>query len=274
MSNFVPKREMLYDEAADYIMLQRLAYEYDNYTAPLIPKLHAVSPQATKLTQLQCFPVVGNIIVLYISLNFALQTRRFEGLGGAPFRRMLARILLVFLIGFVPFVSVYATYKLRPLYTSWMIFSDEIDAKGMYLGMSVAGRRAEFPVPHTPNQLPSSVPQIPREAGDEEKCTQTRMPMPEPHHYPPQLSPLQMQESLNLGPPDSADKEKAGYCSYTPEHRSTTASTLTSTQASSRAESPDGGNVAVFAQHHGGGFLDLSSPTEERFAKPLKWLRK
>ncbi|KAJ1960179.1 hypothetical protein GGI12_003948 [Dipsacomyces acuminosporus] len=277
MSSFVPRREMLYDEAEDYRKLQRMAYEYDNYATPLIPKLGKYAPNATKLTQLQCIPIVGNIIVLSISLNFALKTRRFEGLGNRPFRRMLLRIMLVFFLGFIPFVCVYATYKLCPLYTSWTIFSSEIDAKGMYLGVSVAGRRAEFPTPHN-TILPEN------HIGEEEKWTEAKPPMPAPMRMPepryishtctPQPAPAKIPEPLNIGPPEGVDERNIGYYSCNHDSSESSSSTLNSTEANSRATSLDG-EIMQFTQHHVGGFLDLSSPTDEkRPSSFIRWLRR
>ncbi|KAI7823132.1 hypothetical protein BX661DRAFT_207137 [Kickxella alabastrina] len=139
-------RPMTFEEAGEFKGLQSMAYEYDNYLLPLFPSLRALAPQATKISQLQCIPIFGNLVVFYITCKFISRSTNIGCIGGSTIVYMLGYSLLMFIVGFIPFVNVWLAYKLRPLYKCWQLFSSEIDNRGLYYGVSKAGMLAEFPV--------------------------------------------------------------------------------------------------------------------------------
>ncbi|KAJ2690188.1 hypothetical protein GGH99_002671 [Coemansia sp. RSA 1285] len=144
MANAKHRRAMLPQEIADFKELQKMAYTYDNYTLPLFQQLYALAPKATKLSQLQCIPIFGNLYVFFLHIRFISRATNFGCLDSSTKMKMVGIAMLTLLVGFIPFVNVWATYKLTPLYSCWRLLSNDIVAKGLYSGVSTAGARTEF----------------------------------------------------------------------------------------------------------------------------------
>ncbi|KAJ1666779.1 hypothetical protein IW140_002371 [Coemansia sp. RSA 1813] len=144
MGNALHRRAMMPDEVTDFKELQRMAYTYDNYTLPLFQPLYALAPNATKLAQIQCIPVLGNLYILMLHIRFIARANNFSCLNGSTTIRMVFITLIMLLVGFIPFVNVWATYRMQPLHSCWRLFSNDILSKGLYLGVSEAGMRTEF----------------------------------------------------------------------------------------------------------------------------------
>ncbi|KAJ2895713.1 hypothetical protein GGI21_003541 [Coemansia aciculifera] len=151
------QRAMLYEEAEDFKRLQRLVFDYDNYIVPLFPRLYKVAPKSTKLAQLQCIPIVGNLFIFWLTSRFIYKSMNFDCLSTSTVAFMMCYSGIMFLVGFVPFLGVWATYKMKPLYTCWTMFSKDINNKGLYHGESASGARAEFPVRDTMRTDMSSI---------------------------------------------------------------------------------------------------------------------
>ncbi|KAJ1900225.1 hypothetical protein IW146_005765 [Coemansia sp. RSA 922] len=143
------RRAMLYEEAEDFKRLQRVVFDYDNYIVPLFPRLYKISPKSTKVAQLQCIPIIGNLFIFWLTSRFIYQSMKFDCLSTSTTLYMMAYSGAMFAVGFIPFIGVWATYKLKPLYTCWTLFSKDINNKGLYHGESIPGARAEFPVRDT-----------------------------------------------------------------------------------------------------------------------------
>ncbi|KAJ2690709.1 hypothetical protein IWW39_000511 [Coemansia spiralis] len=161
-NNPVPRqfqRAMLHEEAENFKRLQRLVFDYDNYIVPLFPRLYKVSPKSTKLAQLQCIPIVGNLFIFWLTSRFIYKSMKFECLSTSTTAYMVAFSGALFALGFVPFIGVWATYRLKPLYTCWTLFSKDINNKGLYHGESIPGARAEFPVRDSMTSHMSSIHQ-------------------------------------------------------------------------------------------------------------------
>ncbi|KAJ2826420.1 hypothetical protein FBU31_003447, partial [Coemansia sp. 'formosensis'] len=157
------RRAMLYEEAEDFKRLQRVVFDYDNYIVPLFPRLYKVAPKSTKLAQLQCIPIIGNLFIFWLTNRFIYQSMKFDCLSTSTVIYMMAYSGFMFAIGFIPFAGVWATYKMKPLYTCWALFSKDINNKGLYHGESIPGARAEFPARDTITSNMSSFHQVNRD---------------------------------------------------------------------------------------------------------------
>ncbi|KAJ2062718.1 hypothetical protein GGI17_002225 [Coemansia sp. S146] len=151
------RRAMLCEEAEDFKRLQRVVFDYDNYIVPLFPRLYKISPKSTKVAQLQCIPIIGNLFIFWLTSRFIYQSMKFDCLSTSTTLYMMAYSGAMFAVGFIPFIGVWATYKLKPLYTCWALFSKDINNKGLYHGESIPGARAEFPVRDTMASNMSSI---------------------------------------------------------------------------------------------------------------------
>ncbi|KAJ2718601.1 hypothetical protein GGI07_005684, partial [Coemansia sp. Benny D115] len=145
-------RPMTYFEAEEFKKLQSMAFEYDNYLLPLFPSLHSVAPQATKISQMQCIPILGNLYYLYISLYFIMRTTNINNGGSSTVVQMLGYTMFMFIVGFIPFVNVWVAYKMNPLYRCWLVFSERVDVHGLYYGVSKSGMRTEYLIDESLNE--------------------------------------------------------------------------------------------------------------------------
>ncbi|KAJ2440945.1 hypothetical protein GGF42_007460 [Coemansia sp. RSA 2424] len=193
------QRAMLHEEAEDFKRLQRVVFDYDNYIVPLFPRLYKVSPKSTKVAQLQCIPILGNLFIFWLTSRFIYQSMKFDCLSASTTAYMMGFSGVMFLIGFIPFIGVWATYKMKPLYTCWTLFSKDINNKGLYHGESVPGARAEFPARSTmasnmssicPTnrdidliEMPALMPSSPHQAG------RFGAPLEKGHYAPTDMSP-------------------------------------------------------------------------------------
>ncbi|KAJ2386133.1 hypothetical protein GGI23_006562 [Coemansia sp. RSA 2559] len=156
VANMVHRRAMMHHELTDFKELQGLAYTYDNYRLPLFPSLYALAPNSTKLAQLQCIPVLGNLYIFLLHIRFIWRAGNFVCLDTSTKLWMLGIATLTLLIGFIPFVNVWAVYKMQPLNSCWRAFSNNILSKGLYPGVSEAGMRTEFTTLEHDNMRPVS----------------------------------------------------------------------------------------------------------------------
>ncbi|KAJ2551051.1 hypothetical protein EV175_003834 [Coemansia sp. RSA 1933] len=156
LPNTVHRRPMMHHELTDFKELQGLAYTYDNYKLPLFPSLYALAPNATKLAQLQCIPVLGNLYIFFLHLKFIWRAGNFVCLDTSTKMRMFGIAIVTLLLGFIPFFNVYAVYKMQPLHSCWRAFSNNILSKGLYPGVSEAGMRTEFTTTLDNNMRPMS----------------------------------------------------------------------------------------------------------------------
>ncbi|KAJ2794609.1 hypothetical protein H4R20_006167 [Coemansia guatemalensis] len=131
-------------EAVSFKKLQSCAYEYDNYTIPLFPRFKRICPDSTKLSQLQCFPIIGNIGICIILSRFILHATGFACLSTSTKLRMAGMCFAMFVLGFIPFFNVWLVYKVQPLYMCWRWFSSDIGSKGLYHGMSEIGMLTQY----------------------------------------------------------------------------------------------------------------------------------
>ncbi|KAJ1949960.1 hypothetical protein EC988_004565, partial [Linderina pennispora] len=143
--DFLPTRTMLDDEHRCFVELSEMARHYDDHMLPLCATLDSVCPQATKIAQIQCIPIIGNLVVFGLSMRFAFRTLHFRCFQRHPIWSMLPVIMMVFVLGFIPFVGVWVTFKLRPIYRAWLIFSKAIDEANLIPGPSTRGMQAEYP---------------------------------------------------------------------------------------------------------------------------------
>lgn len=126
-------RVMLQAEADTYRQLQTTAFNLDNYVLPLFNRLYKCSPKSTKLSQLQCIPILGNLLIFCISTRFLFKTMSTFGcLQGATKFNMVGLTLLMFVVGFIPFLGVWMVYRIKPLYQCWRWASWDIDRVGLY----------------------------------------------------------------------------------------------------------------------------------------------
>ncbi|KAJ1644918.1 hypothetical protein LPJ64_003435 [Coemansia asiatica] len=138
-------RSMTPEEENEFKQLQKMAYEYDNYALPLFPSLYTIAPQSTKISQLECIPIIGNLVVFYIICKFIVRTTNVGSIGGITFMTMLGYSVFMLITGFVPFINVWIAYKTRPLYRCWQVFSAEVDNRGLYHGgVANAGLKPEY----------------------------------------------------------------------------------------------------------------------------------
>ncbi|KAJ1856004.1 hypothetical protein GGH12_003013 [Coemansia sp. RSA 1822] len=138
------QRPMMHHEALNFKRLQSSAFEYDSYNVPLFGRLEEVSPESTKLSQLECLPIIGNLIVCYIINRFILHAMEFGCLSGSTKLKMYGVCFLTLVLGFIPFFNVWFVYRIKPLYLCWSLFSSDVGSKGLYHGVSEAGMRTEY----------------------------------------------------------------------------------------------------------------------------------
>ncbi|KAJ2622253.1 hypothetical protein GGI25_002893 [Coemansia spiralis] len=138
------RRAMMRHEVDNFKEMQHMAYTWDNYILPLFQPLYALAPKSTKLSQLQCIPIFGNIYVFFLHLKFISKSRKFVCLDSSTNMKLIGIAAITLLMGFIPFANVWLTYKMQPLNTCWRIFSNDIFSKGLYPGISEAGMRTEF----------------------------------------------------------------------------------------------------------------------------------
>ncbi|KAJ1743661.1 hypothetical protein LPJ68_000718 [Coemansia sp. RSA 1086] len=138
------QRPMMHYETIQFKRLQNLAYEYDSYNLPLFADIERASPEATKLSQLECLPIVGNLIVCFIIGRFISNAMEFTCLSSSTKIKMSGICLATFILGFIPFFNVWFAYRYKPLYRCWQLFSDDIGSKGLYNGVSDAGIQMEY----------------------------------------------------------------------------------------------------------------------------------
>ncbi|KAJ2454345.1 hypothetical protein EV183_001591 [Coemansia sp. RSA 2336] len=138
------QRPMMHYETIQFKRLQNLAYEYDSYNLPLFADIERASPEATKLSQLECLPIVGNLIVCFIIGRFINNSMEFTCLSPSTKIKMSGICLMTLILGFIPFFNVWFAYKYKPLYRCWRLFSDDIGSKGLYNGVSDAGIKMEY----------------------------------------------------------------------------------------------------------------------------------
>ncbi|KAJ2159195.1 hypothetical protein GGF46_003204 [Coemansia sp. RSA 552] len=141
------QRPMMHHEALSFKKLQSSAYEFDSYTLPLFSQLETVSPDATKLAQLECIPIIGNLSVVCIISRFIIHANEFDCLNTSTRLKLVGVALFVFVFGFIPFLNVWLVYKLKPLYLCWRLFSNDIGSKGLYQGNSEGGRSTDSIIP-------------------------------------------------------------------------------------------------------------------------------
>ncbi|KAJ1759781.1 hypothetical protein LPJ77_002775 [Coemansia sp. RSA 2523] len=138
------QRPMMHHEVLSFKRLQSSALEYDSYNMPLFGRLEEVSPESTKLSQLECLPIIGNLIVCYIISQFIHSTMEFSCLSGSTKLKMYGICFVTFVLGFIPFFNVWFVYRIKPLYLCWSLFSRDVGSKGLYHGISEAGMRTEY----------------------------------------------------------------------------------------------------------------------------------
>ncbi|KAJ2851811.1 hypothetical protein IWW36_000772 [Coemansia brasiliensis] len=138
------QRPMMHYETIQFKRLQNLAYEYDSYNLPLFADIERASPEATKLSQLECIPVIGNLIVSFIIGRFISNAMEFTCLSASTKIKMTGLCLVTFILGFIPFFNVWFVYRYKPLYRCWQLFSDDIGSKGLYNGVSDAGIQMDY----------------------------------------------------------------------------------------------------------------------------------
>ncbi|KAJ2714558.1 hypothetical protein H4R19_001666 [Coemansia spiralis] len=136
------ERPMMGHEALNFKRLQNVAYSYDNYNLPLFAQLRDKSPDATRLAQLECLPIVGNLAVCFVIGRFIKEAIGFGCLSDATKLRMFAILAGIFVVGFVPFFNVWLVYQTKPLYQCWRLFSRDVGSKGLYGGMTEMDVRA------------------------------------------------------------------------------------------------------------------------------------
>ncbi|KAJ2779736.1 hypothetical protein H4R18_003839 [Coemansia javaensis] len=129
------QRPMMPYEARSFKMLQSLAYEYDNYNLPLFQQIAAASPEATRLAQLECFPIIGNLIVCCIIVRFIGHAAQFACLSGSTKAKMWGVAGGMLVLGFIPFFNVWLVDRVKPLYQCWRMFSRDVGSKGLYTGV-------------------------------------------------------------------------------------------------------------------------------------------
>ncbi|KAJ2315623.1 hypothetical protein H4S02_007377 [Coemansia sp. RSA 2611] len=149
------QRPMMHHELESFKKLQSFVYEYDSYSLPLFAQLHEVSPESTKLSQLECLPIIGNLAVFAILARFIAQSSDFDCLGASTKLKMYGIALMFLVVGFVPFFNVWIVYRTKPLYRCWRLFSQNIGSKGLYPGVSEAGMRIEYVTPNTQGSRPA-----------------------------------------------------------------------------------------------------------------------
>ncbi|KAJ1929447.1 hypothetical protein FBU59_007046, partial [Linderina macrospora] len=76
--DLLPTRTMLDDERRCFVELNEMARHYDDHMLPLCATFGSVCPQATKIAQIQCIPIIGNLIVFGLSMRLAFRTLRFK----------------------------------------------------------------------------------------------------------------------------------------------------------------------------------------------------
>ncbi|KAJ1844653.1 hypothetical protein LPJ73_005097 [Coemansia sp. RSA 2703] len=135
---------MSFEEAEEFKRLQSMAYEYDSYLLPLFPSLYALAPQSTKISQLECIPIIGNLAVFYIICKFIIRASSIGSIGGNTTLYMFGYAFFMLITGFIPFANVWIAYNMRPLYKCWQILSAEVDKRGLYYGVSKTGMRTEY----------------------------------------------------------------------------------------------------------------------------------
>ncbi|KAJ1833623.1 hypothetical protein LPJ63_002619 [Coemansia sp. RSA 2711] len=113
------QRPMMHHELESFKKLQSFVYEYDSYSLPLFAQLHEVSPESTKLSQLECLPIIGNLAVFAILARFIAQSSDFDCLGASTKLKMYGIALMFLVVGFVPFFNVWIVYRTKPLYRSF-----------------------------------------------------------------------------------------------------------------------------------------------------------
>ncbi|KAJ1724139.1 hypothetical protein LPJ61_005769, partial [Coemansia biformis] len=118
------------------------AYSYDSYNLPLFAQFPDVSPEATRLAQLECLPLVGNLMVCGIMGRFIGHAMEFGCLSQSTKMKMWGLTAFVFVFGLIPFFNVWLVYRLKPLYQCWRLFSQDVGSKGLYSGMTELDIRA------------------------------------------------------------------------------------------------------------------------------------
>ncbi|KAJ1811523.1 hypothetical protein LPJ75_004104 [Coemansia sp. RSA 2598] len=203
-------RPMTAEEEDEFKHLQKMAYEYDNYNLPLFPSLYTLAPQSTKISQLECIPIIGNLVVFYIICKFIARTTAVGSIGGITIMHMLGYGMFMLVTGFIPFLNVWIAYNMRPLYRCWQVFSAEVDHRGLYQGAADLGLKPEYmssllrnsgmhhlATPPTGNTPLRAVPYV---TGPNEALNGI-----------PRVQPIEKHYSV-----DSVPKDKRGYSSFIP----------------------------------------------------------
>ncbi|KAJ2707153.1 hypothetical protein FB645_000979 [Coemansia sp. IMI 203386] len=136
-------RPMTPEEEGEFRKLQSMAYEYDSYTLPLFPSLDTLAPQSTKISQLECIPIIGNLAVFYIICKFIARSTNVGSVGGITVMHMIGYSVFMLVTGFIPFLNVWIAYNMRPLYKCWQVFSAEVDNRGLYHGAAGSSIKPE-----------------------------------------------------------------------------------------------------------------------------------
>ncbi|KAJ2742583.1 hypothetical protein GGI20_004374 [Coemansia sp. BCRC 34301] len=255
------RRPMLHEEAEDFKRLQRVVFDYDNYIIPLFPRLYKVAPKSTKVAQIQCIPLIGNLFIFWLTSRFIYQSMKFDCLSTSTTMYMMGFSGAMFLVGFIPFIGVWATYKMKPLYTCWTLFSKDINNKGLYHGESIPGARAEFPVNSTSaNGDMSSIHSTSRDVDLIEMPVLTPSPPHQASRYSPTLEKRRYSPAA-MSPPPPLYGKRAGdgerYSSFCPVPTSNNQRATTTNRESEYY------NDGISTRHHSFDGLRVSTMPEE-----------